>query len=581
MVAVVSPAALSAAVEPAPSSALDPILDPDSVSTLPAFPLNLLPQDWRQWVADSAARVGAPTDHVALGLLGAVAGVTGAGVMIQPIPGWREPLVLWQCAVGPSSRSRSAALGAGRALIEAIEDDDEEAQAARQRIVGEGTLRTVAKVVSRNTSGVVVWRDELAAWLPRGPKPRAAWQEAWSAEPLVINSGSEAKRLRLKRFAVSVMGGLGPELLAPCLKGHDDGFAARFLYAWPAATAWCPLGERPRVDDTAAGWRFGLIARQYAGTAAEPLVLEFEPEAVAAFEGFCAKRHAATGEGTLAAWQRKGPGTVARLAAVLRLLEWSESRAPLVPWSSIGGMHVEAAIALWEDYFRPHAEAVLRHVTRGRSDDAARRVVAWLKDKGMSSVSSEDIRVSALSRTVDARGAARVIARLEEAGILVREAQGRRGVGRPPARRWHVKTSSVNPGNSAPLTAKHNQANQEQGRMAAAKSASVNSDDPDRFRRAPPPGFDLYAVLSAPETASVNSENTGARAAGPEPACPEPAEGSGPPHERGDPRSREKTTSGKTTKSEPMTEAELDARKRREFEAWIKQCGSEFIKWMD
>jgi hypothetical protein len=152
-----------------------------------------------------------------------------------------------------------------------------------------------------------------------------------------------------------------------------------------------------------------------------------------------------------------------------------------------------------------------------------------------------------------------VIARLEEAGILVREAQGRRGVGRPPARRWHVKTSSVNPGNaeaatdphdperfrkplppgfslvelhrqmgeqksasvnspnSPPLTGNLIDAIEEHGRMVAAdKSASVNSersDDPDRFQRPLPPDFDLYAVLTQPQepeaekSASVNSPN--------------------------------------------------------------------------
>jgi hypothetical protein len=31
----------------------------------------------------------------------------------------------------------------------------------------------------------------------------------------------------------------------------------------------------------------------------------------------------------------------------------------------------------------------------------------------------------------------------------------------------------------------------------------------------------------------------------------------------------------------PPTEAELDARKRAEWEAYLRQCGSELIKWMD
>src|SRR5687767_9378654 len=124
MANVPSAAVLSAAVEPAPWSTLDPSLDPDNATALPAFPLHLLPPDWARWVGDTATRVAAPPDHVALGLFSAVAGAAGAGVVAQPIAGWREPLVLWQCAVGPSGHGRSAALGAGRALIDALDDDD-------------------------------------------------------------------------------------------------------------------------------------------------------------------------------------------------------------------------------------------------------------------------------------------------------------------------------------------------------------------------------------------------------------------------------------------------------------------------
>jgi hypothetical protein len=191
MANVPSAAALSAAVVPAPWSPLDPTLDPDSARALPAFPVGCLPEGWARWAVDAAARTGTAPDHVALGLLAAVAGTAGAGVVAQPIPGWREPLVLWQCAVGPSGPARSAALGAGRGLIDTL-DDDEEGQAPRQRVVGEGTLKTVAKVVARNLNGVVVWRDELAAWLPRGARPRAIRQS-------MLAGNAQRKRFRKLR----------------------------------------------------------------------------------------------------------------------------------------------------------------------------------------------------------------------------------------------------------------------------------------------------------------------------------------------------------------------------------------------
>src|SRR5688572_9445731 len=95
------------------SPSLDP-LDPDAGAPLPAFPLDGLPAAWATWVGESATLANAPPDHVALGLFAAVAGVAGAGIVAEPVHGWREPLVLWQCAVGAAGAGTPAALAAGR-----------------------------------------------------------------------------------------------------------------------------------------------------------------------------------------------------------------------------------------------------------------------------------------------------------------------------------------------------------------------------------------------------------------------------------------------------------------------------------
>ena len=47
---------------------------------MPAFPLDTVPQPWREWVSDTACGAGAPVDYVAQAVLGAVAGLCGAGV---------------------------------------------------------------------------------------------------------------------------------------------------------------------------------------------------------------------------------------------------------------------------------------------------------------------------------------------------------------------------------------------------------------------------------------------------------------------------------------------------------------------
>src|SRR5690349_15208229 len=77
-------------------------LDP-ARAPVPAFPLDLLPPFWRDWVGETAGALGAPVDYVALSVLAAVSGLCGAGASVRVGPRWAEPLVLWQALVGAPS----------------------------------------------------------------------------------------------------------------------------------------------------------------------------------------------------------------------------------------------------------------------------------------------------------------------------------------------------------------------------------------------------------------------------------------------------------------------------------------------
>jgi len=142
-------------------------------------------------------------------------------------------------------------------------------------------------------------------------------------------------------------------------------------------------------------------------------------------------------------WIGRGVATVVRLAGVLSLMEWAEtsetageeSGAEYLP---VGAAHVEAAYALWSEYYLPHALAVFDRAGARAGDQAARKVVRWLKRVRAPEISREDVRREALCQSVDADGAEEVLARLEAGGFLrpvpVTEPT-RRG---PRRRRWEV-----------------------------------------------------------------------------------------------------------------------------------------------
>jgi len=112
---------------------IDPSLIEDPTSNVPGFPLNILPPKWGAWVRDTAHGAGAPPDYVALGLFGAVAAVSGAGVIAQVHRGWVEPTVLWLALVGNPSSGKSPALAAARRLLAPIEDELLASDDERQR----------------------------------------------------------------------------------------------------------------------------------------------------------------------------------------------------------------------------------------------------------------------------------------------------------------------------------------------------------------------------------------------------------------------------------------------------------------
>lgn len=460
--------------------------------TVPAFPLQLLPEAWRQWVTDTAQQSGAPSDYVAQGLLAAVAGIGGAGVRVKVASGWTEPLVLWLSLVGSPSSGKSPALASVRALLGEIErqlrerDPErraehaarlEEARLAQERwqkactqaaeagdplprrpamaeieetfvpgqiVVADATMEALADVVQGNPRGVVLWRDELTAWLANlgryasGGSDRAHWLEAWSAAGITVNRRSRRQPMQLPKFPVSVVGSIQPDRLGEAFQGSDDGMAARFLYAWPEPPKYRSILERREARDGDALAMLQHIAG-VVGTAEQPLTLALDPDTAAFLDGFCERLHedALLAEGLEAGWLGKGRGTVVRLAGVLTLLDWSGNGRQEAP-DEVIETHMRDAIELWSGYFRPQARAVFTQCGRTDRDRLARRAVKWLRASAYQLVGREDLRRDALGQSIDAAETDRLIARLEQGGVLRLHAVRQGAKGGRSAKRWQV-----------------------------------------------------------------------------------------------------------------------------------------------
>jgi uncharacterized protein DUF3987 len=439
------------------------VLD-DRRGPVPAVPLALLPQPWRDWIADTEKSTGAPADYVLQSVLAGLAAVCGAGVRMRVTPAWDEPLVLWQASVGEPSTGKSAALAPMRRLLEAVEQErrlgDEERRAAhaeRCKQGGEDTpfvpsqvvatgddpaalLPALADIVAGNPRGVLLWRDEATAWIGDEDEEvghRASWLAGWMAGPVTVapHRPKRSPVRQLARFPVSILETIRPDRLKASLEAGDDGLAARFLFAWPGPQPYRAIAALDASRDEEILQRLRALSR-LAGSADEPCVIDVDARGCAALDAVLAGLHEERrkAEGLEAAWLGKSRSLIVRLAGALELLATIDGKARRP--GAIGAEQVEAAAALWRDYFWPHARSVFDSAELSDHSKRVRRVARWLLATQAKAVSREEVRRRALSQAATADETEHVLQRLAYLGFvsidLSREKNGR------PSSHWLV-----------------------------------------------------------------------------------------------------------------------------------------------
>jgi hypothetical protein len=404
-----------------------------------SFPLELLPGPWRTW-AEACARSSIPIDYVAQASLAAVSALTGGRLYAEVTAEWYEPLILWQALVGGASAGKSPAMARARWLLRRVDPDDEadEKERLAPTVLADGTAAAAGSAYRSNARGVVLWHEGLADWLASANRTdeRNGWLVGWEAGQLSIGRRSGLWSSQLEGFSVGILGTLRPERLASLFSDDegDGSLAARFLYAWPAATSCVPLqGPAPDFDGM-----IGMLQRiaRIAGNSESPGFVTFSPDAVARLDGVLPDlcRRTCETEDIEAAWIGKGARNIVRLACHFALMEWAQEPSDETP--AVESRHVETAHRLWSSYYLPHALSVFGCAATPPVDRLARKAAAWLRRNGSHEVSREKIRRHALRRSVSAAEADDVIERLT-AGNLLRAVPAPPNRGRPPLR-WLV-----------------------------------------------------------------------------------------------------------------------------------------------
>ncbi len=402
----------------------------------PPFPLHALPAVVRRYVEEGAACLQCCVSMVALPVLVVLAAAIGTTRRIRLRGGarpWREPAVIWAALVAESGQMKSPALDLAIDLIRHHEDEAARENEAIQRqaekdlarydrdlaryrqgkqdeppekptrrpyrryLVSDVTVEALAERLSENRRGLLLYRDELTAWLQGFDAYRsggrggdaAKWIELHGARTLTVDRKTgDRTMIRVRDAAVSVIGGIQPATLARVLTPEyfESGFAARLLLTLPPLTQrrWTEaevsegaLQDLERVLARLLKLGFALDA----DGEPQPIVISPTPEGKAAWIEFF-NQHAEDGaglQGKLAAAWSKAEGYAARFALVTHLVREAAGEVP--PHSGVDAKDIAAGAALAR-WFVDEAERVYAVLGESPQTRGRRVLVEWVRARG-------------------------------------------------------------------------------------------------------------------------------------------------------------------------------------------------------
>ena len=404
------------AQNPVQAAALDwpePELLGCELPPVPQFDAGLLPASLRPMVEDVTDRMQTPLDFAAVVSVVTLAGLCGRRALVQPKEhdsSWIVTPNLWGGIVAGPGMMKSPLVGIVTAPARALEADgraeyadalreykaaqerakldsavwaenykrakkkDENAPAkprfdvpepSQRRLVAvDATFESLHQLLSENSAGVFVLRDELSGWLASLERQgreseRAFYLECWSGDTGFTIDRIGRGSIHVEHCCVSLFGGIQPArlraYLADALRDgpSNDGLIQRFqLLVWPdLKPGW---EYRDRAPSAGAMRAAENVYRRIAGMSADnPLRLKFAPDAQVLFVAWLTDLETRLRADDTSPFMQAHLSKYRKLMPALSLL-FSLADSSL---QSVGLRHAQQA-ADWCEYLAHHARRV-------------------------------------------------------------------------------------------------------------------------------------------------------------------------------------------------------------------------------
>lgn len=402
----------------------------------PLFPAGLLGDGWGHWCVEHARSRNVPVDYLGVSLLAMTAGLIGNARWAMVSPDWIEPSVLWVALVGGPSAGKSPAVDPFLKIIRELEaaatkeaqpqiaqraEEIERAKAAYDAwvtelrlaakngdepppkpadanepeplvpprfVVSDTTTERLATIIRDNPKGLLIHRDEIAGLIASFGRysgaagaDRSFYIEAFGGRSYRVDRKNQSASIFIPHLSVSMIGGIQPERLNMINGGVDDGFSARFMYAWPVPDLGFRISAEPIDNKTQklALKRFielQLVTNE--GGILQPAFIPLSKESIRHIEEFGRETRVKSHEsfGPMAGVFGKATGCAVRIALVLEYLNWAETGGPEP--TEISERAMLAAIALVNDYFVPQAGRVFNEASIAPDQAAAISLARYL-----------------------------------------------------------------------------------------------------------------------------------------------------------------------------------------------------------
>lgn len=255
------------------------------IEKVPPLPPEIVPEPIAEYIFEASKVMdNAPPEYTAAATIGALGGLLGHNVLIQPkehSSSWLVPPNLWVALTGAPSTKKSPSINnALRPLNHAIkkilkprneellrqyradkkmfdakkkalqkelddafkEGDESFAKSkadeianlirpqlkSRDFLIHDATQESLAKKMSENDNGILNVRDELSGWLESMNKQNQSHARAFFLEAYNGNSNYTVERIASESFTIdrtlmSVVGGIQPSKLTPLLESRQNG----------------------------------------------------------------------------------------------------------------------------------------------------------------------------------------------------------------------------------------------------------------------------------------------------------------------------------------------------------------------